>query len=157
MAGTQCVCSAGYYASGLNCVACDANCGTCNGTATNCTSCKVGFFLTGSSCTACSVGCGTCSSATKCTQCLTDFILDDSKCICKDGTFLNVTTSVCDSCHPTCYTCTASLLSNCLSCVDIQFRLLSGNTCACNGSNYVESASTYPKCKIVNSSLCRDV
>lgn len=73
------------------------------------------------------------------------------------GTFFNSSTSLCDACHPTCFTCSSGLPTSCLSCNDLQFRLLSGSTCTCNSSNYLESVNTYPKCQIVNSSVCRDV
>lgn len=43
-------CGLGYYADGPQCLACDASCQACEGSANQCTACKAPLFLQGSTC-----------------------------------------------------------------------------------------------------------
>jgi cysteine-rich repeat protein len=157
LSNSLCQCDISYFASSGSCLACSPNCLTCIGAASSCTNCASGKFLANATCMACPAGCATCASLAKCLSCASTFSLVKSKCVCPVSSFLDGATTACIACHATCYACSGTQATDCLSCVDVQFRVLSGGSCVCNTSNYVEDAAAYPKCRIVDAAKCRDV
>jgi len=125
-------CTVNYYLSGVQCLACDPSCLTCNGGLINsCLSCNTGKLLYHSacisscpaatfqdtiiSCADCSAGCSTCSSLVSCSACIPNYYLSGATCL---------------SCNPTCMTCSGGLINNCLTCNSES--LLYHSTCISN-------------------------
>ena len=161
----------GYYQDTLTqtCKACDASCNTCSGsTATNCLSCPTGkYLLTANNscvscnvdgyyqdtltqtCKACDAGCKTCSgpSATDCLTCYSGtylLSLNNSCVSCNvDGYFADTSTQTCQSCDPSCKTCTGSSDTSCLSCYSGKYWLSLNNSCVdCSINGYFIDVST---------------
>lgn len=132
----QTSCNTGYYNSSGFCTICNSNCTACTN-ATYCTSCNLGYtlypgtttssciqdcgtalYVTSSlACAACSIGCGSCyGTSTNCTACATGKLLYSNTCVstCPLYTFQNGTN--CFDCHKSCYNCTGTSSSECITC-----------------------------------------
>ncbi|XP_030832325.1 scavenger receptor cysteine-rich type 1 protein M160 isoform X1 [Strongylocentrotus purpuratus] len=136
-------CEGGYYASGPQCLSCDANCLDCADASNLCTACKAPSFLQGSSCISeCGVGqfgntltsrceacdrdvCDSCADGDRsdiCTSCPQGRYMKDSECVlsCGPDKFLQDNTCV-DDCgignysNPNMFAC-EPCEAQCLSC-----------------------------------------
>ena len=122
-------------------------CASCNGAATQCTSCLGNFLLynatlanstclfecptdtiqAGSLCVPCSASCATCvSSPSTCTSCsdASALLTPDGQCVssCPSGTTADYAASTCDACQSPCADCSGTI-TTCTSCVDGGYAL----------------------------------
>jgi hypothetical protein len=147
-----CVCIAGYYRSGSQCLKCAPGCATCTTSSVcatclvnsntrkaeidNC-ACKPGFYEAGTPvCPACSSECLTCeTSATRCLTCDTANFFEKvgTTCQCKKGYYLSVVNgkAQCLKCYFACAECVTDA-AQCTKCVSNTWTLTSDNKCVCN-------------------------
>lgn len=122
-------------------------------------------------CSPCKVGCSICSNQTNtCAQCLTGLIPSgDGSCFynssnrsCASGQFVSqVSPLVCSACHVSCLECIGSLSSQCLSCNQPAYSMVSGacvSVCTSTqfyNTNIQQCASCITPCiACVNSTYC---
>lgn len=136
---------------------CDGTCATCKGSgATNCLSCSGSNYLSygayecvgtcpggqyaaaGNVCLACSINCVTCSgSGGNCESCGLSLsgialYLYNSACIATcPNQYYAYSNFTCVPCHSSCYTCSGTALTNCLTCTSGSL-VASNNTCQTN-------------------------
>ena len=123
-------CSAGFYASGSDCLPCRSDCATCSG-GSACLTCKAGFAFS---------------------NVASDCVATGN---CPNGTFENQTSRVCQSCTAPCTHCSGNGL-NCTLCEKGSSVYLFGNNCIANcpsgyfggsiGSNDNTCRSCYSGC-----------
>eukprot|EP00828_Plagiopyla_frontata_P044041 TRINITY_DN7064_c0_g1_i1.p2 TRINITY_DN7064_c0_g1~~TRINITY_DN7064_c0_g1_i1.p2 ORF type:complete len:248 (+),score=42.83 TRINITY_DN7064_c0_g1_i1:768-1511(+) len=144
----QCICDYYYYDDGTEnsiCQPCNHTCLTCNGPGVNqCLSCNSSDHRTYDSttcpcddgyidnsvliCVSCHSTCFNCdlpNSETNCTACQSSLHrtlnVSTHKCVCDERYFQN-SSQLCQSCHPSCLTCTGESDNECDSCKSDDFR-----------------------------------
>ena len=140
-----------YKSLDYKCLSCDASCGECQGNSSNdCLSCHSSYFLslpTGPGvcvkecangyypnqskyvCELCDSSCFQCNSSgiSNCTSCKPFTYLQNppypSSCLstCPYGTYQDDITNLCQPCDSSCFNCSASGLSDCLSCKNLTY------------------------------------
>ena len=79
--------------------------------------CSTGEFDDSGTCTPCSYSCAECEfAANQCTSCAADRTKDGTTCPCNAQTYDDGSSTACQSCAPSCYTCSAGGPSACTSC-----------------------------------------
>ncbi|KAM3145890.1 hypothetical protein pb186bvf_001868 [Paramecium bursaria] len=134
---------------------CDANCRTCFGTSTNCTSCYTDFFTLPQNITQntkfcsqiCDKTCLTCSTTnnTLCLSCSQFATLISTQCKCNSGYYFdNDDTKLCQKCSKKCATCKNDDKYYCLSCNSL--TILTETTCQCPQGKYYDENYECQKC-----------
>jgi hypothetical protein len=136
------------------CLLCYPTCATCASPSEHeCLTCKAGFFLNSGKCQTCHAFCATCDGPTpfNCTACPATAVLEviqDTTGYCKPNTCLagqsiNFAASTCNTCHPSCATCTGPASTDCYTCPPSKILVVSNMSCvgACPIQNYYNSTS----------------
>jgi len=134
-------CADGTYPSGGICMACPADCATCD--STGCLTCPFGTTLSNSNCI-CGTACQDCqASSLNCVSCTLDPAtgLLSSCFSCLPGYYVAADGVSCSPCPSRCITCSSG--SVCLTCTDSY--VLIGASCQCDSSLNLYS-SLYGQC-----------
>lgn len=167
------VCPDGTYSSGFTCLICDsttAECETCFGTPTNCTSCLNSKYLNqpifGSCISACPISgaytvkdvvnnqcVSTCSNNLILTNNTCDYcqapnpykLISNSSCVpsCPDFFYADNQNHLCSRCDSSCLTCSGPYAENCESCsptATLRYLLLNMCWSVCPGGYYAETS-----------------
>ncbi|CAD8113135.1 unnamed protein product [Paramecium sonneborni] len=164
--GNICECLQGYFEvpSTKNCEQCEKSCLTCSLLSNNCLTCDSSLHLQlvhnqcscqqsyyfnslNKQCEQCHITCLECLNNQSCTQCrqITRHLdQDQMKCLCNDG-FYETNLQNCQLCHYSCVTC-ENIYTHCLSCLDVNKRILINNKCFCLDGYYDAGTELCQKC-----------